>query len=300
MKKTLIILLMLSGLTVWGQEGSPLPHYRFHLDSTTFQLGDQTVLSIESPEIFPSIDQLSQGDIVALRQWMDSTDGTLKTLLTCFEEGEHWLHIGDDSILLTVNDVPNMDTTNVQLRDIADVMRQPLTLNEIILFLKTIYPWMMLTCIVIIAAILIFLRIKRRKPLLSALDEPPLPADQQALESLEALRLQQLWQQGKVKEYQTDLTDILRRYLEQAHGIPSSEMTSDQTLEAFETCTAHNADTEALLRGILTTADMVKFAKSEPLPYQHDRSMNDAVAFVRSTRPQHTDNETTSSETPNA
>ena len=41
-----------------------------------------------------------------------------------------------------------------------------------------------------------------------------------------------------------------------------------------------------MLRQILTTADMVKFAKSEPLPYEHDRSMSNAVAFVQQTVPQ--------------
>ena len=37
------------------------------------------------------------------------------------------------------------------------------------------------------------------------------------------------------------------------------------------------------LQQILTTADMVKFAKSEPLPNEHDRSMNYAVSFVQET-----------------
>ena len=42
-----------------------------------------------------------------------------------------------------------------------------------------------------------------------------------------------------------------------------------------------------MLQQILQTADMVKFAKSQPLPHQHDLSMSQATAFVRSTAPKH-------------
>ena len=38
-----------------------------------------------------------------------------------------------------------------------------------------------------------------------------------------------------------------------------------------------------MLGQILQTADMVKFAKSEPAPYQHDLAMKQAVDFVSQT-----------------
>jgi hypothetical protein len=36
---------------------------------------------------------------------------------------------------------------------------------------------------------------------------------------------------------------------------------------------------------MLQTADMVKFAKSQPQPYQHDLSMTQAVNFIKLTAP---------------
>ena len=170
--------------------------YRFRLDTTTIALGDQTILSIERTPIYPSLDDLSNNDIVAVRQWLDTTDGTLYTALTSFEEGEHWLRIGNDSVMLTVNDVANVDTTSTEIRDIAGIMNQPYTFGEIARTLLFFF----LFWAVVAAAVLLYIRIKRHKPLISLPQAPPLPPDTRALHRLEELRQQQLWQQGRVKE----------------------------------------------------------------------------------------------------
>ncbi len=86
--------------------------YHYKIDSKEIMLGDQTVLAIEKTPLYPSLDALSTDGIVAVRQWMDTSNGTLYTALTSFEPGEHWLHIGSDSLLLKVNDVANVDTTS--------------------------------------------------------------------------------------------------------------------------------------------------------------------------------------------
>ena len=89
-----------------------------------------------------------------------------------------------------------------------------------------------------------------------------------------------MWQSGRVKEYHTELTDTVRTFIEEATGIRATDMTSDETIEEMESkkWTVDNS----LLRDIFTTADLVKFAKSEPLPHEHDRSMSEATEFVKS------------------
>jgi len=253
--------------------------YHFRLDSTTIMLGDQTVLSIEHTSVYPSLDDLSNNDIVAVRQWMDTTDGTLYTALTSFEAGEHWLHIGSDSVMLTVNDVANVDTTSVEIRNIANIMKQPYTFGEIA---RTVLYFFLFWAIVA-AAVLIFIRIKKHKPLISIPQAPPLPPDTRALQRLENLRQSQLWQQGRVKEYYTELTDAVREYLEEAYAIQSTEMTTDQTLQAFHSCRGYSEGNASSLSQILQAADMVKFAKSSPQPYQHDQALNQSIAFVKNT-----------------
>lgn len=294
-----ILILLLAGFCMQGQNPSldeQLPKYQFKLDSTTLMIGDQTILAIQPADILPTLEELTNNDIVAVRQWMDSTNGTFNTALTSFEEGEHWWHIGQDSVMFTVKDVANVDTTTANIRDIANILKQPYTFGEIAMVVGIILGILLL----IAALIYAYKRMKDHKPIIRIPQAPPVPPHTAALNALEELRQQQLWQHGKAKEYHTRLTDILRNYLEESFHISSIEMTSDQTLDAYQSCPAFTEDTFAMLRQILQTADMVKFAKSEPLPYQHDLSMTQATDFVRFTAPQATSaQEQTSPNNPN-
>lgn len=254
------------------------------LDSSSIAIGSQATLMVKNASSYPTLDALSQGDIEALTQRFDTSTATQYTTLTCFEEGEHWLHVTEsDSILLTVRDVPNVDTASAEIRDIADIADEPYTFWEI-------FRWFLLAigiAALIAAIVYVVKRIKAHKPIIEMPKAPPLPPDTRALKALEDLRQRQLWQQGLVKEYHTDLTDIVRAYLEEAHSIPSTDMTTDETLEAFTQqlkgiVPGQDYDTLYNMLGrMLRTADMVKFAKSEPLPYEHDQSMTDAVALIK-------------------
>lgn len=256
------------------------------IDTTHIMIGDQLTLTSYGPQ-FPTMESLAQGDIQPVRQWFDTVADAQgkntvcqKTLLTIFEEGEHWLKLGDhDSVLITVDDVPNVDTASLEIRDIAPVMKEPYTFWEL-------FRWVLVALgvvAVVWAIVYVAKKISKKEPIIVLPKAPPTPPDQQALADLESLRQRQLWQQGKVKEYHTDLTDILRQYLFKTFGINSIEMTTDQTLAAFDNCHSCNADSRTLLRSILQTADMVKFAKSTPQPYEHDRSMDNARQFVTTT-----------------
>lgn len=256
------------------------------LDSASIVIGSQTELTIAQTDHYPTPDELSQNGIVAVRQWFDTAMGTLHSLITSFEPGEHWLHIGDDSILLTVRDVAEVDTTTDQIRDIADIEAVPLRFWDVARWVVLV----LLILLVVAAVWYVVRRIRQRKPIIQLPKAPPLPAHEVALNALETLRRKQLWQQGAIKEYHTELTDIVRQYLEARCEITSTEMTSDQTLEAFVAWWQRNRGTddrqpEQLLEDMLRTADMVKFAKSEPLPYEHDRSMTQAVELVQTLTP---------------
>lgn len=286
MKRFILLTLFLTGMAAaQSQETADsvgMPRYQYRLDSTTFLIGDQVLLTIQPSDRYPSLEDLTNNDVVALRQWVDSADGTLHTAITSFEEGEHWYRIGADSLLLTVRDVEGVDTTNTDIKDIAGIMRQPYTFGEIAKTVGCIVGILLL----IAAAVFVILRLKHHKPIIAIPQAPPIPPHTRALDALEELRQQQLWQQGMPKEYHTRLTDILRAYLAERFQIQSAEMTTDQTLDAFRCCPAATKETADMLRHILQTADMVKFAKSEPLPYQHDQSMTLSVGFVNATMPQ--------------
>lgn len=283
MKKNIILIL------AWLAVATSVPaQVRLALDSTSIMIGSQATLTISGTTQYPTIEDLTQGDIEALRQWFDTINGVDQqhTLFTCFEEGEHYIKVGDDSILLVVNDVANVDTASLDIKDIAGIIEEPYTFWEWISEMLE-NPWVKWPLIALltlgVGGLVAWYVIKRRRanmPLIALPKAPEKTPDQRALEALELLRTRQLWQQGKAKDYHTELTDILRRFLEESYAIPSTEMTTDQTLEAFEGTEVCNDDNLGQLRRALQLADMVKFAKREPLPHEHDLSMSDAKSFV--------------------
>ena len=102
----------------------------------------------------------------------------------------------------------------------------------------------------------------------------------------EKLREKKLWQSGKIKEYYTEVTDILRRYMEARFGILAMESTTDEILESL-TDGGHAAAPQLnILRPVLTMADLVKFAKAQPVPAENEETLASASRFVSETIPQ--------------
>jgi len=104
-----------------------------------------------------------------------------------------------------------------------------------------------------------------------------------ALEKLQALRAKKLWQQEAVKEYHSELSDIIREYLEKRYAIKTYEKTSDEIFASLKYLDI-NQDDRNKLRQILLLADLVKFAKEKPLPAENEQSMDNAISFVNSTQ----------------
>ena len=243
------------------------------LGADTIALGDQTTLSL--PLSGNGMPALNMGKVEVIGQQVDTITGTLQSTITCFEPGEHWLQVGDDSLLLVVTDV-DVDTASAEIRDIAPIERVPYTFWEI-------FRWVLLAWAVAAIAIVVWWLVDRKKRHGSIFVHTD-PVDtrtpyERASDDLEALREKRLWQAGKVKEYHTELTDIVRRFIEEATGIRATEMTSDECVNTLM-CKCVSADATTLLHNLFTTADLVKFAKSEPLPHEHEASLREAVDFI--------------------
>jgi len=246
------------------------------LADDTIALGDQTTLSIRNALNYPSADMLSTGGIVALSQTFDTATRTQHTVITSFEPGEHFIHLSSaDSLPLVVTDVA-IDTATMEPRDIMPLERVPYTFWEI-------FRWVLLALAIAAIAFGVWWMLTHRKQLQQVLgiSEPvdTRTPEERALQRLDALRDSKLWQAGKVKEYHTELTDAVRLFIEETTAIRATELTSDETIDELDKWTI-NIDV-APLREIFATADLVKFAKSEPLPHVHERSMSLAVDFVK-------------------
>ncbi|MDE6008851.1 MAG: cell wall anchor protein, partial [Muribaculaceae bacterium] len=92
--------------------------------------------------------------------------------------------------------------------------------------------WWWLILLVIAAAAAVWWAVRRYKKEGTVLRKKPEPTPYEtAIRKLKELKAKNLWEQGREKEYFTDLTDILRIYLDRRFGINAMEMTSREIME---------------------------------------------------------------------
>ena len=121
---------------------------------------------------------------------------------------------------------------------------------------------------------------KRKKPVPVVVEVKPLvPLHLQALNKLNALRDKKLWEQEEVKQYHSELTDIIREFLEKRYKIRAMEQTSDEIFSGIRHLEIAEENRNQL-RQILMLADLVKFAKQKPLNADNEQSMANAIGFV--------------------
>jgi hypothetical protein len=186
-----------------------------------------------------------------------------------------------DSLFFSVNTIP-VDTT-AAYKDIKGNLATPLTLHEIWLYLKK-YGLLILLIAVLIALIIYIIvkySLKDRKSGLSGKDKkkPKDAAHVIALKALDRLKKKKLWEQGHVKEYYSELTEIVRGYLENRWNIYAMEMVSSEIITEIEK-TDIDKNIIDILQKMLHTADLVKFAKWNPMPDDHDMAFKNAYTFV--------------------
>jgi hypothetical protein len=187
--------------------------------------------------------------------------------------------IETEPLLFSVNTLP-VDTT-ISIKDIKPPLEVPFSWKEL---LPYVYGGLGTLAVLTGLFFLIRYYLKRRKPKPAPeIIIPKIPAHVTALEQLEKLKEDKLWQSGKLKEYHSALSDIIRQYIEHRFFIHAMEQVSDEILYSFRTADV-SEEQKAKLRQILLLSDMVKFAKEQPLPNENDLSWNNAYEFVMATK----------------
>jgi hypothetical protein len=185
--------------------------------------------------------------------------------------------VATNALLLTIRTVP-VDTAQ-EIRDIKPPMSIPFTLAEILIFVGILAA--------VVAAVILIVRHRRRKPSTPASPvyiPPARPAHVIALEELGGLKEKHLWQQGLVKAYYSELTEIVRRYFENRFRFLALEQTTEEIASALERVPGTESVREETLR-VLRLADLVKFAKFQPGPAEHDEAMRVAYDIIQKTIP---------------
>ncbi len=187
--------------------------------------------------------------------------------------------IQTDPMLFSVNTVP-VDTTK-NIMDIKPPIEVPFSWKE---YLPYVY-WG-IGALAVLAGIIYLIRYylkKRKKKPLPEIIIPKIPPHVTALERLEKLKEEKFWQQGRLKEYHSELSDIIRQYIEHRFFIHAMEQVTDEIMYTFRTVDV-NEEMKIKLRQILFLSDLVKFAKEQPLPNENEQSWNNAYEFVNTTK----------------
>ena len=278
------------------------------IDSTTLFIGDQTDLHLRATsEVGEQVqmpvlgEHLIPGIEIVDRTIVDTTtlsDGRVQynqyLTLTSFEDSLFYIEplpfvSGDDtvwseSLMLNVVQPFEMDSTDMAITDIKGIYRAPIWWWG---FLR----WVLLALAVAgvgVGGYYLITYLRNRFGDASATDvptEPLRPAEEVALEKLDAIREQKIWQSGQVKEYHTQLTDVVREYIARRFEVSSTEQTSDETLRAMRGLLSDKKELYEDLRKMLTLADLVKFAKWTTTPDENELSLRSAYAFVKETTP---------------
>ena len=163
-------------------------------------------------------------------------------------------------------------------------IKEPLDLPFTIAEIKDQLIYGTLILLLIVLAIYLYLKYRNKpKPIVEAAPEIKRPSHEIALEKLESLKQQKLWQQGEVKAYHSALSEIMREYLENRFDIVALEATTDEIVEKMRIF-AVAKEQKIVLQEMLELADLVKFAKVNPLPDEHERSYKIAYDFVMTTK----------------
>lgn len=176
---------------------------------------------------------------------------------------------------------PEVDTTQA-IKPIKPPINTPLTFREVLPWLSLgLGAWLLAT---LVYALVWMQRQRTRDPEIFSM-KPQEPAHVVAFRELDRLKEEKLWERGEIKQYYTRLTEITRNYIERQYGIPAMERTTDEILAAFRRVSADDSLLEEMLTGLLQMADLVKFAKEDPLPVDNQTHLNNAYLFVQKTFP---------------
>ena len=253
------------------------------VDTTNIRIGEQITYKIKVETdssnivVFPEAQTFLPMELVeALKIDTSKAKDKVKLLreykLTQFDSGSYTIPrqkivIGDkpfftDSLLVEVNSI-EVDTTKQGLYDIKPIIQVEKSPGKWWLYL--------LLALVIIAliAFLLYWFIWRQKPLTEEEEIALLPPYDRAKMAIQKLEEKRFLERSELKAFYSELTYIIRKFLDEKIYNRSMESTTDELITRLELLKDGNQfpfkkETIQNIETILKRADLVKFAKSKP------------------------------------
>jgi hypothetical protein len=293
----LFFLLYLGPVVLLGQD----VHVRARVDSTSYLIGDAITVHVEATHPKGATLKLAVGDtvdgftVLGRSSFVSGSEISSSTLLRIakYDSGSAVLSpleilytIPGDTAYHRANTNPLIFTihtlavdTSQAYKDLKPPLSIPFTLAEIAMYLGII---------VFLAALVFFgyryWKRRQQKQVGEVYVPPPRPAHVIALEELRILKEKRLWQQGLVKEFYSEVSEITRRYIENRFKLMALEQTTDEIMAGIKRFQL-KPNVESKIETLLQLSDLVKFAKYKPGTSEHEPSLNIAFDVVEATKP---------------
>lgn len=269
------------------------------VDSTQIKIGSAFNLTIKaianegSKVVFPNQQNIGPFEVLEQSKTDTVSNGnnielTKKYTLTQFDEGEYVV-----PRLSVYIDGKNHQTNlfNIKVNNVAvDTLKQPMydIKAQIGGETDTDKLWkyffgILFSIIAGVAAYFIVKRIQDKNLTEEDLYKTPLEKVTKKLQLLDSKRLVL---NGDVKSYYSEMTDVIRDYIEEVFEIPAKESTTSEVIQMlFQTIKTKkiqlSKESVNDLKRVLQTADLVKFAKSEPMmnEIEQDRRTSEMISI---------------------
>jgi len=276
-------------------------------DTNSIRIGEQINLSIvvktnqnDSTEItWPIASDTLSGQIDVVRVVpVDTTEKSglkyynQQWVVTSFDSGQHVIPAfqlvinGDeyetDPFMIHVETM-EVDTTQA-IKSIKSVESVPISFLD---WIK--YHWQLFAGLGVLAILVfgIYLILKQRKKVKAApikKKAPKIPPFVTAIHRLKELKKAKYWQHDEIKKHHSEISEILREYLEYQFAFPALEQTTGEVMHAVR-LTEITSEQQNHLRRILMLSDLVKYAKEKPGREENVDMLNLASGFVNETKP---------------
>ena len=258
------------------------------LDTNSVLIGEQINFSISNTisktEVWPNYEEFLVDGVEIIDEGnIDTSENLISQnfIITAWDSGSYYIppisfsaNSKTQGLLLNVQTI--ILEEGAELKDIKKPMEAPIGWSDI-------WPWLIAF---IVLALIIFLLKKYvlNKKEKESIEKPEVitPADITALQQLTKLDKAQLWQGGSVKEYHSELSEIIRRYTENRFNFIALELATDEIISELKSKV--NNEQLASITILLQRADLAKFAKSKPDEDENKESMQLAKHFVGQTK----------------
>ena len=281
MKIKLYLLLLLLSNVVFAQQKQVLTS----IDATKNKIGAEFKLTLKtdvdtlSKVVFPNarnfgaLEVIQSYPIDTIRK-NDRYELVKKYGLTQFDSGKYTI----PSVRILINNKAFLsDSIKVEVADVqVDTLKQKMyDIKDIVAVKDGIGDWWKYLLVILLLAglgVLAYWYFKKhqKEKIQEEIYKTPI---EKATSLLNNLEKKELWQRGEVKEYYSELTDIVRNYIEEAIEIPAMESTTSELIEGLKVASRKkkmklSQETIENLFVVLKQADLVKFAKSKPLDFE--------------------------------